>query len=372
MSLRSLLRTLHLFLGLTAGALVAFIGLTGTTLAFRAEVDRALHPRLFYGGSAGTAIGVERVLAAVERGHPGAVVTMVAWPRAPREAFVVDLADGREVFVDAAEGRLLGERVANEAPMERLLALHRTLLAGEAGRTVVGVASLVLLVILLSGWVIWWPRRVRQLPARLAIRRGQVAFGLHGALGVFATVTLVLAVLSGTAFTFKRWSIPLLAAMTGSPVITNSSPVVAEAPGATRLGPERAVAAAQARYPEGRLMALRLPRKPQEAYKVDLRQPGDPHPYGRSLVWVDPYAGTVLRALDPASAPAGWRLYYVFAYPVHTGEWLGLPGRWLMLASGLSPAVLLGTGWWLWRRKRRRPRREAASRVPAAIAQEVS
>ena len=52
-----------------------------------------------------------------------------------------------------------------------------------------------------------------------------------------------------------------------------------------------------------------------------------------------------------------------YKYPLHIGAAFGLPGRLLVLATGLAPALLLTTGafvWWRKRQARRAGQRSAA------------
>jgi uncharacterized iron-regulated membrane protein len=48
-------RRVHLWLGLTLGALMVLAGVTGALLVFYVEIDRALHPSVQVAGRAGPA-----------------------------------------------------------------------------------------------------------------------------------------------------------------------------------------------------------------------------------------------------------------------------------------------------------------------------
>jgi uncharacterized iron-regulated membrane protein len=341
--------------GLTAGLIVSLTGITGASVAFRHEIDHALNPALFKAPPAFVEAPVDRVLArAVE--DRGGQATMVTFPREAGEAFVVDLADGREVFVDPAGERVLGERVADEALMAVVLRLHRTLLAGEAGKTVVGGASLALLLLVLSGLVLRVPRRG---PARRRTARDW-----HELLGLWATVTLAISTITGATFAFKAQAIPAIAWLTRSepvkpPKLPATEPVA--------MDTANAVASARRLYPDGRVMALRLPKEAGQPARVDLKRAGDPHPYGRTWVWVAPSDGRVLTTVAPETAPRVHWAYTILNYPLHTGELWGLPGRVAMGVSGLTPAVLFATGCWLFWKRNARRRRPAA---PASMVAE--
>lgn len=46
-------------------------------------------------------------------------------------------------------------------------------------------------------------------------------------------------------------------------------------------------------------------------------------------------------------------VFFAWQYPLHSGKGLGLAGRLLVLAGGLSTAMLCLTGLWLWWKRRR-------------------
>jgi len=73
-------------------------------------------------------------------------------------------------------------------------------------------------------------------------------------------------------------------------------------------------------------------------------------------VWVDPCSGAVLDVAAYANAAAGTRILR-WQFPLHNGDALGLAGRWLVFLTGWLPALLFGTGCYLWWCKRRNGRR---------------
>ncbi|MFC6978354.1 PepSY domain-containing protein [Microbulbifer taiwanensis] len=67
---------------------------------------------------------------------------------------------------------------------------------------------------------------------------------------------------------------------------------------------------------------------------------------------LDQYSGEILMVHDITETAAG-NQFLTWQFPLHNGDALGLIGRWLVLISGLAPALLFGTGFYLWWKKRR-------------------
>jgi uncharacterized iron-regulated membrane protein len=107
----------------------------------------------------------------------------------------------------------------------------------------------------------------------------------------------------------------------------------------------RALAAAQARFPEAQLRTISWPGWPGDVATVGLKRPGDWHPNGRTRVMIDPATGRILAVATADRIPFGMRVYNLF-FPLHTVEVGGRPYQALALLSGLAMAGLGGFGLW--------------------------
>ena len=90
----------------------------------------------------------------------------------------------RELFIRSEDGRIGGD--ASFIPF--LLDLHDNLLAGETGRTVNGIAAIMLLLLAITGAVIWWPgvrtwRRSLFVETQASWKR--LTWNLHSVLGIW-------------------------------------------------------------------------------------------------------------------------------------------------------------------------------------------
>ena len=106
-----------------------------------------------------------------------------------------------ELFRRDEDGRNLGD----SAFIAWLLDLHDNLLAGETGRAVNGVGAILLLVLAVTGLVIWWPgirnwRRSLFVDRRLSWKR--LNWNLHSALGVWFLLFVLLWGVTGTYLSF--------------------------------------------------------------------------------------------------------------------------------------------------------------------------
>lgn len=356
-TIRPIAATAHRVLALAVGLLLAVMGLTGAALSFRPEIEIALAPQLHRVVPGEATLPVQQLLSAAAKERPKIPVTTVRLPLSPDRSARLLLANGEEILVDPYRARVLGIQTTDRTVMGAIEKFHRDLWLSTLGNRTVGLASLVLAVLILTGLILWLPRRWSQLSSRLRIPFGQqgrrLNHDLHNTLGFYTAVPLLILALTGASFTFKENVLAFYGVLTSSASSVAPPPRVAPADREPQ-DLDHSVRLAQARFPGAALSAVFLPKKPSDPLRVVLKQTGETHPLGKTTVFLDPYRATVLDVLDPFEAPTAWRLYYTLNYPLHTGELGGMPLRVINMATSLMPAFLLVTGLLIWLPKRRR------------------
>ncbi|TPQ34393.1 PepSY-associated TM helix domain-containing protein [Cupriavidus pinatubonensis] len=374
--LRVVIVKLHLYIGLIFGLLFVLMGLTGTTIAWRDELDAWLNPDLLVASApVRMPVSSDTVQAVTERlsGHGYGRPNMLMLPVEEHGVFVawypVKGPDGvvpgrsRQVMVDPVTFEVKGERVWGEFGLARqlllptLFHLHRYLLSGETGKTITGVTGMMLLIMVLLGIVAWWPKlRPRSVFQAFRITHGgswsRFTYTLHRAGGIFAAPVLATIAFSGWYLNLPKWVTPIVSSvMTVTPPAKHAS-APAE-PGARPLGAAQIMATAQAEYPDATVTRISFPRKAGDAYEVRLRQPDEVRKdSGATRLWLDAYTGKRLGARDPADAPAG-DTFLNWLFPLHTGEAFGVPGRLFITVFGLAPLMFGITGVLIWWKRRR-------------------
>ena len=392
---KSLTRTLHLWAGLVFGTLLVLQGLTGSILSWRHELDAALNPGLLQvapppATRQGETLKVApatvqavntRLSEAPGYGRPNMLMipqhagdVFVAWYRPGKTASIWEQGVTRQVMVDPASLRILGERNWGEAGMSRplvlptLFHLHHYLLTGDGGKVVVAVEGLALLLLSITGIIVWWPKFTRSafwhaITFRLGSSWPKLSFQLHRAAGFYVAPVFLLLSVSGVYFNMPGWVTPAVGAL-GS-ITPNEKPANGSAPGLAPLAAQDVVAAAQALFPTGRVSRLSFPATPGQPYEVRVRQPGEMrHGDGATRITIDSGDGAVLRVVDPLTMREGDR-FLSWMFPLHTGEAFGTAGRVFISLIGLMPLVFFVTGLVMWLKIRRpkQGKRGAAEKI---------
>lgn len=372
--MRKLFTLAHRWVGLLAGLVLALLGLTGSLMVWQASLDAALNPGWFRAPAsacAAPATPVATTLALLAAHAPRARAQTVVAPREPGAAYQVwearQAETGRrtEHFIDPACGRYLGSRergavrldAAHAVPL--LYELHSHLLAGETGHVIAGITALLFTGLTLTGLWLSWPRttgpRLKAWAQALKVRwQGPPArrwYELHRASGLWLLPVALVVSITGAALVFPNPTRDGVAAVLPLQRLAKLQAAAVPATAGAALGPDAWVAAAQREFPAARWSRLTLPAK--GPVEVRLLQPGElRESTGYTRVRLD-RQGRVLERYDPLAAPAGNQVVDSL-FPLHSGEALGGAARLLWTVFGLLPATLLGTGAWLWWRRRQR------------------
>lgn len=357
-------RLAHLYLGLSAGLILAANGLAGTALAFRQELARAFYPGIATVEPRPQHAAVQAGLEAAQAYLPDAPLRYFRQPQTPTDPLEVVFAGPAaqadiHLLVDPYSGQVIGPH-----PMPLLQTLfdwHVHLLAGDAGKTVIGILGLLLIVSCISGIVLWWPRRRR--PRQLVtvtLNRGwrRAFYELHGATGFILSAALLLTAITGSGMVFRQQVDKAASLLDAAPFMLAAPALPPDTPlrGKPALPADRFLTAAQAVFPDGRITYVTPPARPAQPWTVRLKRPAELHQNGRTYVWLDPADAAVLKVLDGPAMPAANRWLDHALYPLHTGVAFAFPGRLLVAFLGLTPALFLLTGAALWiARLRRRP-----------------
>lgn len=357
--MRGWLRFAHLWTGLLAGAVVVALGLSGSALVFRADIERWLVRDWLVIVKPGAARSLDELVAAARAVDPDRAVTRLHWPAGEHGTLEVvtqipgarNLIEARlhSVYVDPSTAAVLGTRDRADGPMWWLQELHYSLFGGERGLRVNGIFAVSLLGLAATGPILWWPGWKRRRDALRVRRRPKVALwrDLHAVSGAFACVVLGLVALTALYFTYRGPATALVQTLAGG---DPPRPPAVEPAADPPASIDALVQAARAAVPDATIDEFRPPRGPTGAASASFRLPGD-EVHGRHRLYLHPGTTAVLRVDHYDELPASARWTGAMG-PLHFGSFAGRLSQAIWFVAGLVPALLFGTGAWLWWRRR--------------------
>lgn len=401
--MRKLFAKLHLWLSIPCGLVLTVICLTGTSLVFEREITQGLQPELYRvvppAADARPLPPSELVARVLRQTGDTLRIASVEWSGDPQRTCMVTFRETgrRTLSVDPYTGEVNGW-TRSYGFFRTMRQLHRWLLDPPAskgemsvGKAVVGWSTLLMVVILVSGLVIWFPRNRAAWKHRLRVstRKGWRRFWYdsHVALGFYATLLLLVMALTGLTWSFGWYRTAAYGLIGGgrpATAVAGAGGTAAPASSHATKG-EGAKTASEAvqRQAERTNVTAALPgengntdaaldpqawdrvmEQLQERYPVyrtmtlsdgEVQVAPRPHSYMRRVdrVVFDPASGAIRSLVRADEQPRDQQLRGWF-YALHTGTWGGLTVKILWSLAALIGGTLPLTGYYLWLRRRRR------------------
>jgi uncharacterized iron-regulated membrane protein len=353
MTFRSILLKLHLYVALAIGLFLIVIGLTGASLVFEEKLDRALNPAVSYVEPQGSRLDIQDLLERVRSAEPSGRVTAVRLAAAPNQPLQFFHQKGFTIYVNPYSGEILGRRTVQDREhglARRLHVLHVSLFAGEWGKKVVGLACVLALFLVVSGLILWWPRKIVTFKWKASWKR--VNFDLHHVLGLTASLFSLVITLAGSIIAYPGIFDPWINRLDGSPPLIRPerSTLI---PGKSPITLGEAVSIAEAALPGAILNNISIPQGGPAIVRAQMKFPEDRTPAGRSRVYIDQYSGKVLLVESTRTSPPGTRIQNL-KRSLHTGDILGAPTQAIYFLASLILVSQVVTGVLMWWNSRRR------------------
>ena len=203
----------HFFAGLLVVPFTVIIALTGAIYLFKPQFDSAIEQKINSKSDFATVesktIETQQALDAVLYVHPDANLVRLILPRSERdhtlEAEIIVNGTSRTVWVDKLNGAILHDVPTASRFMGIVKRIHGTLLSGDVGSLVVEIVACWVLILLLTGLYLWWPRGVvwwrAFIPELVPHGKRENWKRLHGSVGAWIGLVAVVMVLSGLPWT---------------------------------------------------------------------------------------------------------------------------------------------------------------------------
>lgn len=251
MSLRTLVFWLHLLVGVTAGAVILFMSVTGVILAFEPQITEWLERdrRVITPPPDARPLSVEAILAKAREARPDVRPTAVTLRADPTASAVVSFGrEGGALFVDQYRGVVLGSLSPVHDALHEVVDWHRWLGSREIGRPITGAANLGFLGLVVLGVYLWWPRRwTREAVKAVTLFRSGLGgrardFNWHNVIGIWCAPVLLILTLTAAIMSYqwanrpsRSWGPPAAPCSSGP-----GSRWPGDASGAGDGGPDRA------------------------------------------------------------------------------------------------------------------------------------
>ncbi|MEH3039414.1 MAG: sulfite reductase flavoprotein subunit alpha [Sphingomonas paucimobilis] len=356
---RNILFQIHWFLGITAGLVLAVMGVTGAAISFEPEILAALNRDRPVAATTARLTGPE-LIAQVLRQRPDAEIGRLIVPGVPGELTSVTYRlkgskDRHFERLDPYDGTLLGEPRGG-ATIDVLEDLHRWLaLPGGGngiGRQITGFSAIALIYFALSGLYLRWPRRPLDWRNWFVLGLRKTGRNLYRMLhAVIGGWVLIFYLISG--FTGLWWSYDWYRQGVRALLVAEAPVEKRSVPKDVAIDPTRAwdgfVRATNGRDYERVSLIVRDYGEVQFRAKL----PDARHDRVSDELTIDGTSGAVIADKPYAARPLGEDIV-TSIFELHRGAYFGMIGRIAMMLASLTMPLFTITGFLLYFARRRR------------------
>lgn len=363
--MKQILKKVHLWLSLPAGIIIVILCITGALLVFQRDinkiVDKDIQTVENYQGR--QVLPMDSLCnTAFSKSKHGAFASLTiyadstkAWNFKPAGHYEKDL------WINQYTAEITGRGSSTSSFFTPVRQFHRWLLfSGEGfwsrqtGRTIIGISTLCLLFILLSGFGIAIPKKAVQWKQYLSIKKGNTPWMLwftsHRALGWYCAIFLLAMALTGPMWSFS-WYRSLASKMfnaDGERPRKENKGKKAEIEKPNTLAWNKALASIKKEVPDYVSVTL-------QNNSGSVKRPSH-HKLANDRFTFDEN-GIITSYTQYKDIPNNQKIMG-YAYIIHTGDWGGMFSKILYFLASLGGAFLTISGYWLYWKRIRKPSKQ--------------
>src|SRR6185312_8646673 len=202
---------IHRWLGFISGLVVVIVSLTGCIFCFQDEIQDAIHSYRKIEVSQQPYLEPTAIKSIALQQYPQATINYLYYFAKDRPAMAI-VNQGKTGFTYVYINPYSGKILHTEDPQSNFFTVVEyihlyLLLPPKIGQTAVGISVLIFLALMITGIILWWPKRKNDRKRSFTIkwngRWRRVNYDLHNVLGFYATSIAVILAITGLSIAFE-------------------------------------------------------------------------------------------------------------------------------------------------------------------------
>lgn len=373
MTVKKIIRKIHLWLGLTTGIIVFIIAVTGCLYAFQAEISKATQKayrnvppqKTHYLPPTQLKNIVEKKLPgkhlhSIEYGATNKAVAATFFNFNPDKYYYT-------VYVNPYNGEVLKVKNMDHDFFRIVLQGHYYLWLPETiGQCITIYATIIFVLMMITGIILWWPKNKAAAKQRFTIKWNAAwrrkNYDLHNVLGFYMSWVAIFMAITGLVFGWQLLANAIYKTAGGKKNLTYQEPLsdITKAAQATALPVDKLWYQMQRENRNAETIEMHFPSNNKSAIEVAVNTDADTY-WKTDYRFFDQYTLKELpvdhiygRFKDATGADKLLRMNY----DIHVGAIGGLPGKIIAFFASLIAASLPITGFMIWwGRRKKKPSR---------------
>ncbi|WP_281638096.1 PepSY-associated TM helix domain-containing protein [Flavobacterium marginilacus] len=357
MNFKKATRQIHLWLGLATGIVVFIVCITAAVWAFSPEIESATQPYRHVIPQDKPFLSISELKTIAQKQLPQKKVNRISFEGKEKAATADFYGDGYyyTAYINPYDGKVLAF-INNENGFFRwVIEGHYELWMGEFGGEIVRWSTLIFVVMLITGIVLWWPKNKAARKQRFKVKMGtspkRLNYDLHNVLGFYASWIVIFGALTGLVWTFECVSdTEYWLASGGAKKVEYPNPIAKKPQNLTleQKGIDSVFISKIKEYNNPHSASVSFPETDSTAYNISIypNQSG----YDNDDFYYNQYTFKEIpvKAYGKYANANSGEIASRMNYDIHIGSIFGLTGRIAMFLAVLIGASLPITGFYIW------------------------
>jgi len=358
--LKKIILKLHLYLGLAASLVLIVVAISGALLSYEKELLRIFNSDSFYVKPQEKLLPLSEIIEKFLVQKPKAKITSIILASELDSSYTIRVAnkinkkrDG--IYINPYTAEILPE--IKGAEFFRFTEdLHRRLIFGEIGKQIVGASTIILIVLLLSGTYMYMPKMRRGFINSLKVNKKIKGIGflssLHSAIGMWI-IPLYLAVSITGLYWSYSWYRNSLFTLTGVEKPQSSSKKGGQK--ILSIEPKEVEDVFEKFHheiKEYKYLTMYMPHSTKE-YRFSYVDKNPSHIYARNTLTIDASSMNITQHERYDDKTVGGK-FMGSMLALHSGEFFGSIGQFLMFLVSLAMPIFGITGLMLYLKKNKK------------------
>ncbi|WP_428230527.1 PepSY-associated TM helix domain-containing protein [Flavobacterium sp.] len=358
MGLKKQVRFLHKWLGLISGLIVFIISITGCIFCFHDEIKDITRKEWRLVEPQNKPFMFPSVLQEkAKKILPDYKQSMVSFYGKNRSAIVYTYSgtENRYLYFNPYTGKYLKTENPKTDFFIIVEYIHLyLLLPDDIGKHIIGGATIIFILLLISGIIQWWPKKNKDLKRSLSVKWSakwrRVNYDWHNTSGFYISILVAIIAITGLTFTYEWVGNGIYKTFNfgGDKTLETKVPIIdtTKFKYNTSAAIDRALYHTMKKNPEAEMFYVMIPQKKGDvintgAYPHTLRYDH------QSNYYFHPYHGELIQSQTFDKKSLGLQVVEM-NYGIHTGQILDLPGKIIAFIVSLIAAALPVTGFVIW------------------------
>ena len=328
-----------------AGIFILVMGLTGSVIVFDDEIEHFIQRDVIYQPDSNESVSLDNAYHSIVEKHGNWDVRFTHIPESANRTIEAEIrrpTDRRYLYIHPSSGEILRDLDSYNTFSYWILKLHYTMHSGFVGEVIVLIAGCMFICSLITGF--WFYRKAIWKVLTFKIRPRfrnlkSTSSELHRSVGVWALIFNLVTAVTGTVIIF-------IIVMTNA---KKDGPGPMPNPPAVKTSIDGLMTKAQQTYPGFDPSYVAMPRQPESQITLygHMNTNWPIHYKFSNYLQFDPKTGNQSNSFFIENQPIEAHLLS-FTYPLHFGNWGGIPIKILYCLFGLAPAILSISGFIIW------------------------